>query len=101
MDGDINNEVEMVIKHDPKKKSKMQYHNKMNIIASLGTFKCIIVLNEQLMNHQPTGWQQHLKSMNVSLKKSFFAFVMLINREPDFDSVIGLNYLILSKNLHK
>jgi hypothetical protein len=46
MDGDINNEVEMVIKHDPKKKSKMQYHNKMNIIAALGTFKCIIVLNE-------------------------------------------------------
>ncbi|HMP28703.1 MAG TPA: hypothetical protein PKD85_03835, partial [Saprospiraceae bacterium] len=56
MDGDINNEVDMVIKHDPKKKSKMQYHNKMNIIASLGTFKCIIVLNEQLMSRQPTGY---------------------------------------------
>jgi hypothetical protein len=46
LDGDINKEVEMVLKHDPKKKSKMQYHNKINIIAALGTFKCILVLNE-------------------------------------------------------
>lgn len=64
LDGDINKEVEMVLKHDPKKKSKMQYHNKINIIAALGTFKCIIVLNEgppPLLNNQFHG-QQTLSS---------------------------------------
>lgn len=39
--------LEMVLIHDPKKKSKLQYHSHMNLLAALTTFKCVISLTEQ------------------------------------------------------
>lgn len=34
--------LELVLIHDPKKKSQYQYHNKMNLVAALATFRCVI-----------------------------------------------------------
>jgi hypothetical protein len=36
--------LEMVLIHDPKKKTKYQYHSHMNMLAALTTFKCVISL---------------------------------------------------------
>lgn len=36
--------LEMVLIHDPKKKSKLQYHTHMNLVAALKTFRCVISL---------------------------------------------------------
>lgn len=38
--------LEMILLHDPKKKSIYQYHNRMNLMAALVTFKCVISLLE-------------------------------------------------------
>jgi hypothetical protein len=42
--GGADNTLEMVLLHDPKKKSQIQYHNKINLIAALATYKCAISL---------------------------------------------------------
>lgn len=34
--------LEMVLLHDPKKTSKYQYHNHINLLAAMATFKCVI-----------------------------------------------------------
>jgi hypothetical protein len=34
----------MILLHDAKKKSMFQYHNQMNLIAALLTFKCVITV---------------------------------------------------------
>ncbi len=34
--------LELVLIHDPKKKSSYQHHNKINLVAALSTFKCVI-----------------------------------------------------------
>jgi len=34
--------LELVLIHDPKKKSQYQYHNKTNLLAALMTFRCVI-----------------------------------------------------------
>lgn len=34
--------LEMVLLHDPKKTSKFQYHNAMNLLAALVSFRCVI-----------------------------------------------------------
>lgn len=41
--------LEMVLMHDPKKKSKFQYHSHINLLAALATFKCVISLTESSM----------------------------------------------------
>jgi hypothetical protein len=51
-----NSMLEMILKHDPKKRSKYQYHTKMNLIASLMTFRCVI--SEKMTQNQylqPSG----------------------------------------------
>jgi hypothetical protein len=40
-------ETEMILKHDPKKKTRFQYHNRMNLIAALATFMCVLVINDE------------------------------------------------------
>lgn len=40
-------ETEMILKHDPKKKTKFQYHNRINLVAALSTFMCILVINDE------------------------------------------------------
>jgi len=39
--------LEMILLHDPKKKTIYQYHNRMNLMAALVTFKCVISLIEE------------------------------------------------------
>lgn len=34
--------LEMVLLHDPKKKSVYQYHSRINLLAALATFKCVL-----------------------------------------------------------
>jgi len=36
--------LEMILIHDQKKKTKFQYHNHMNLLAALTTFRCVISL---------------------------------------------------------
>lgn len=50
--------LEMVLIHDPKKKSKYQYHNHMNLLAALVTFKCVISLRDIPASH-PRDLRQH------------------------------------------
>lgn len=56
------NDMEMILQHDPKKNSKMQYHNKLNIIAALSTFKCIIVIEDQNIGMQEVPQGDHQNS---------------------------------------
>lgn len=44
-------EVEMVLLHDPKKKSNLQYYNRINLVAALATFNCVISLNTPTVMH--------------------------------------------------
>lgn len=46
IEGELSNEVEMMLQHDLKKKTKFQFTNKINLIAALTTFRCIIVIND-------------------------------------------------------
>jgi hypothetical protein len=50
--------LEMVLIHDPKKKSKLQYHTTMNLLAALATFKCAISLIDPPTPpvFNPTSW---------------------------------------------
>jgi hypothetical protein len=34
--------LELILIHDPKKKSQYQYHNKFNLLAALSSFRCVI-----------------------------------------------------------
>lgn len=43
--------LEMILIHDPKKKSKYQYHSHMNLLAALVTFKCVISLLDIQTSH--------------------------------------------------
>jgi hypothetical protein len=48
-DGKYSN-IEMILLHDPRKKSQYQYHNQMNLIASLTSFRCVLSLIGQPMS---------------------------------------------------
>lgn len=56
--------LEMVLIHDPKKKTKMQYHNHMNLLAALTTFKCVISLTEP--DHPVRSSSQAVRSNGIS-----------------------------------
>jgi hypothetical protein len=38
--------LEMILLHDPKKKSVYQYHNRINMLAALSTFNCVLNFSE-------------------------------------------------------
>jgi len=39
---------EIVLLHDPKKKTQMQYHNKLFLSAALNTFQCVVNYKEEI-----------------------------------------------------
>ena len=43
-----NHPIEMILLHDPKKKTQYQYHNRMNIVAALSSFRCVISVIENI-----------------------------------------------------
>jgi hypothetical protein len=44
--------MEMVLLHDPKKKSNFQYHNRMNMMAALMSFRCAInLIDDSTINY--------------------------------------------------
>jgi hypothetical protein len=54
--------LEMILLHDPKKKTPYQYHNRMNLMAALVTFKCVISLLEDpksVSQYSRNGVQQY------------------------------------------
>lgn len=58
--------LEMLLLHDPKKKSQYQYHNRINLLAALVTFKCILNFvegHERQATHTP---QQPMSPMRPS-----------------------------------
>lgn len=66
--------LEMILLHDPKKKSIYQYHNRINMLAALSTFRCVLNFAEghemqaTQVNHPPrgTGILPHQSSLGVS-----------------------------------
>jgi hypothetical protein len=38
-------QLEMVMIHDPKKKSQFQYHSRINLVAALTSFRCVISID--------------------------------------------------------
>jgi hypothetical protein len=60
--------LEMVLMHDPKKKSKFQYHGHINLLAALATFKCVISLTESSSNSSGGGRSEYAQnSTSLSL----------------------------------
>jgi len=48
---------EIILLHDPKKKTKMQYHNKLYLSAALNTFQCVINYKEEMKSApKPGNW---------------------------------------------
>jgi len=62
--------LEMILIHDPKKKSKMQYHTHMNLLAALTTFKCVISLRDlpRLTEPPPESASQNFTRMEMTMR---------------------------------
>ena len=79
--------LEMVLLHDPKKKSVYQYHNRINLLAALATFKCVLNFVEghemqATRSTEPLPHQQALQGPQRHLDMSAVPITSLAVRMP-------------------
>ena len=60
-------DLELILLHDPKKKSQFQYHNTMNLVAALATFRCSITCSspEPRSDYRPATVDKTLISTGI------------------------------------
>jgi len=67
--------LEMILLHDPKKKSIYQYHNRINMLAALSTFRCVLNFAEghemqaTRVTHPGSSILPHQNSLGASYAK--------------------------------